>query len=120
MPKHEYSCDCPIIHHEKVESVQKKMLQDPDFAQVTAFFKVLGDNTRLRILWALDQEELCVCDIASVLSMTKSAVSHQLGTLRRANLVRCRREGKTVFYTLADHHVRQILEAGLEHIKEES
>lgn len=118
MSKNTYSCDCHIVHGEAVESVQKNMLSDPEYERVTGFFKVLGDLTRLRIIWALDQHELCVCDIANILGMTKSAVSHQLGTLRRANLVKCRRDGKTVFYSLADDHVRQMLEAGLEHIHE--
>lgn len=116
MPKNEFSCDCGIIHHEVVDAVLAGMPAQEVFDQVSFFFKVLGDGTRTRILWLLEQHEMCVCDLANVLSMTKSAVSHQLGTLRRANLVKCRREGKTVYYTLADGHVRQMLEGGFEHV----
>ena len=82
------------------------------------FFKVLGDSTRARIMWALDESEMCVCDLAVLLNMTKSAISHQLRSLRQANLVKYRREGKVVFYSLADDHVKQIFEKGLEHICE--
>ena len=84
--------------------------------RVTTFFKVIGDNTRFRILWALNQNEMCVCDIANLLSMTKSAISHQLSVLRKANLVSFRREGKTVYYSLADEHVKNMLDAGVSHI----
>ncbi len=116
MSKNAFYCDCNVVHKEAVEAVQQKMLTTAEYERATGFFKILGDVTRLRIIWALDQQELCVCDIANILEMTKSAVSHQLGSLRRANLVKCRREGKTVFYALADDHVRQMLKAGLEHI----
>ena len=118
MSKSAFSCDCNIVHHDAVRAVTEKMLSDADYAQVTTFFKVLGDPTRMRIIWALEQHELCVCDIANILNMTKSAVSHQLSTLRGAKLVKYRRDGKTVYYSLADHHVRQMLDAGLEHIYE--
>lgn len=115
MGKNAFSCDCNIVHHDAVEAVREKMLTDEVYAQVSTFFKVLGDPTRMRIIWALDQTELCVCDIANILSMTKSAVSHQLGTLRNARLVKCRRDGKTVYYSLDDDHVKRMLEAGLKH-----
>lgn len=115
MAKNAFSCDCNVVHHQTVDAVREKMLSDTVYTQVTTFFKVLGDPTRLRIIWALDQAELCVCDIANILSMTKSAVSHQLATLRKARLVKCRKDGKTVFYSLDDHHVKQMVEAGLEH-----
>ena len=82
------------------------------------FFKMFADPTRGKILWALDQSELCVCDLGEVLGMSKSAVSHQLGTLRKAHLVKFRREGKNVFYSLKDEHVKSILEVGMEHIQE--
>ena len=82
------------------------------------FFKMFADPTRAKILWALDQSELCVCDLGEVLGMSKSAVSHQLGTLRKAHLVKFRREGKNVFYSLKDEHVKSILEVGMEHIQE--
>ena len=82
------------------------------------FFKVLGDSTRLGILFAIDREDMCVCDIAELLGMTKSAVSHQLKVLRQNDLVKYRREGKNVIYTLADDHVRDIIECALAHINE--
>jgi ArsR family transcriptional regulator len=116
MPKNEFVCDCAVIHEPAVAAVRGAMLPQDTYDTVAGFFKVLGDGTRIRIIWALDTRELCVCDLANVLGMTVSAVSHQLGTLRAAKLVKCRREGKTVFYSLADAHVRGMLHAGLEHV----
>ncbi len=115
MAKNTFSCDCNVVHHDTVKAVREKMLIDEVYAQVTTFFKVLGDPTRMRIIWALDQGELCVCDIANILGMTKSAVSHQLGTLRNARLVKCRKDGKSVYYSLDDDHVKQMIKAGIEH-----
>lgn len=115
MTKSVFVCDCNVVHEDAVERVRKGMLADAVYAQAATFFKVLGDPTRMRILWALDLRELCVCDLANVLGMTKSAVSHQLSTLRNARLVKCRRDGKSVYYSLDDDHVRQMLEAGLHH-----
>ncbi len=94
------------------------MPEDNDLYDLSDFFKVLGDSTRSKIIWALDEHEMCVCDLAVLLGMTKSAISHQLRSLREANLVINRREGKNVFYSLADDHVKQIFEKGLEHIRE--
>lgn len=116
MSKSPYSCDCTIIHHEAVETVRQALPEAEILDAVASFFKVLGDPTRVRIMWALERRELCVCDLANVLDMTKSAVSHQLGTLRRARLVKCRREGKTVFYSLDDGHVKGMLDAGFDHV----
>lgn len=93
MSKNEFSCDCNIIHHDIVAKVSEKMLPEDKFTAVSVFFKVLGDKTRMKIAWALSQNEMCVCDLANVLDMTKSAVSHQLSTLRNAHLVKFRREG---------------------------
>lgn len=118
MAKSEFSCDCTVIHHDAVESVLRDMPEQDSFDRVSLFFKVLGDGTRIKIIWALNRRELCVCDVANVLGMTKSAVSHQLGILRRANLVKCRRDGKTVFYSLEDDHVKGMLVSGFEHIHE--
>lgn len=117
MAKNQYICDCSIVHHETVEQVRREMPQKDMCDRVCAFFKALGDPTRMQILWALDLAELCVCDIANILGMTKSAVSHQLSTLRAARLVKCRKEGKSVYYSLDDDHVRQMLEAGIHHTK---
>lgn len=118
MSRNKFTCDCSIVHHESVDKVRANMLAGESFDRVSTFFKILGDSTRIRIIWSLDQNELCVCDIANILSMTKSAVSHQLSTLRNANLVKCRRDGKTVYYSLADEHVKHMLESGLEHVHE--
>ena len=85
--------------------------------ELSEFFKILGDTTRVRILYALDKNEMCVCDIANVLGMSKSSISHQLGTLRRSGIVKCRKQGKEVFYMLDDEHVREVFEIGAEHIK---
>ena len=94
------------------------MPEDNELYDLSDFFKVLGDSTRSKIIWALDEHELCVCDLAVLLGMTKSAISHQLRALREANLVVNRRDGKNVFYSLADDHIKQIFEKGLEHIRE--
>ncbi len=118
MSKNEFTCDCCVVHQEAVDEANKNMLSQETFDNLSAFFKAISDSTRTRILWALDKNELCVCDLANILSMTKSAVSHQLSTLRKANLVKCRKDGKTVYYSLADNHVKEMLETGLEHISE--
>lgn len=118
MAKEEIFCDCDVIHAEVVEEVKKKMPKEDDLYDLSDFFKVLGDSTRVKIIWALDEKEMCVCDIAVLLNMTKSAISHQLKTLKQANLVKFRREGKVVYYSLKDDHVKDIFEKGMEHIKE--
>lgn len=110
--------DCNVVHEEIVNLVRKDMPEEPIFFDLADLFSIFGDSTRVRILWALDIHDMCVCDIAILLNLTKSAVSHQLRILRQANLVRPRREGKVVFYTLADEHVRIIFEKGMEHIYE--
>lgn len=111
-------CDCEVIHKDLVDEVKDKMPQEDVLYDLSDFFKVFGDSTRIKIMWALDESEMCVCDLAVLLNMTKSAISHQLKSLRQANLVKHRKEGKVVFYSLADEHVRAILEMGLEHICE--
>ncbi|MDD2648220.1 MAG: metalloregulator ArsR/SmtB family transcription factor [Eubacteriales bacterium] len=118
MSRNEFICDCTAVHTDVVDTVMERFKSNPALDRLTAFFKVMGDPTRVKILWALDQHEMCVCDIANVLSMTKSAVSHQLSTLRASALVRCRRDNKTVYYSLSDEHVQQILERALEHVSE--
>lgn len=111
-------CDCDVIHAELVEEVMKHMPADEQLYDLADFFKVFGDSTRIKLLWALDREEMCVCDLAVLLNMTKSAISHQLKTLRQEKLVKYRREGKNVLYSLEDEHVKMILEIGMEHLKE--
>lgn len=109
-------CDCNIIHHGSVELVREKMLDNEHFTKLSDVYKLIGDGTRLKILWALDIAELCVCDLSAILNMTKSAVSHQLKVLRTANLIKSRRDGKNVFYTLSDMHVKEMIEVAIEHI----
>lgn len=111
-------CDCEVIHADVVERVRSKMPDEDELYDLSDFFKVLGDSTRSRIIWALDESEMCVCDLAVLLNMTKSAISHQLRSLKQANLVKYRKAGKVVFYSLSDEHVKDIFEKGLEHIRE--
>lgn len=111
-------CDCEVIHSEVVDEVHQIMPEEEVLYDLADFFKVFGDSTRIKILWALDRHEMCVCDLAVLLNMTKSAISHQLKTLRQEKLVKYRKDGKVVYYTLLDEHVKNILEIGLEHIGE--
>lgn len=120
MNKKDIVCDCGVIHSESVEEVRKQMPREEQLYELADFFKVLGDSTRVKIMWALDMHELCVCDLAVLLNMTKSAISHQLRALREARLVKFRKDGKVVYYSLADHHVKQVFEMGYQHINEES
>ena len=117
MAKNEFSCDCSVIHKEIVEKTLKNMPEADTFNKLAEFFKILGDTTRIKILYVLDKNEMCVCDIANVLGMTKSSISHQLGTLRRSGIVKCRKEGKEVFYMLDDEHIKEVFEVGFEHIE---
>ncbi len=112
------TCDCDVVHKEVVEKVKNNFPADELLGDLSDFFKVIGDGTRIRILWALDESEMCVCDIANLLNMTKSAVSHQLRALREANLVKFRKVGKEAMYSLSDGHVKEIFEQGLIHIQE--
>lgn len=116
MSKNEFVCDCNIIHKEVVENTLKQMADEDLLNKLAEFFKILGDVTRTKILYALDKNEMCVCDIANVLNMSKSSISHQLGTLRRYGIVKCRKIGKEVFYALDDEHVKEVFEVGIEHI----
>ncbi|NLJ96651.1 MAG: winged helix-turn-helix transcriptional regulator [Clostridiales bacterium] len=111
-------CDCEVIHEEVVNKVREKMPKEETLYDLAELFKVFGDSTRIRILWALDESEMCVCDIASLLNMTQSAISHQLRVLKQAKLVKNRREGKVIYYSLDDDHVRLICDQGMAHIKE--
>lgn len=117
MAKNEFICDCNVIHQEVVENTIKQMANEDMLNKLAEFFKILGDTTRTKILYALDKNEMCVCDIANVLNMSKSSISHQLGTLRRSGIVKCRKIGKEVFYTLDDEHVKEVFEVGMEHIE---
>ena len=117
MSKNEFICDCNVIHKEVVENTLKNMPNEYLFSRLAEFFKILGDITRAKILFALDQNEMCVCDIANVLGMSKSSISHQLGTLRRSGIVKCRKNGKEVYYMIDDDHVSKLFELGIEHIE---
>lgn len=111
-------CEYMHAHPETIEKIKAIMPDDDALIDLAELFKVFGDSTRIKILSALSGGELCVCDISTAVGMTSSAVSHQLKILKNAELVRFRREGKTVFYSLADSHVNTMLEQGLEHINE--
>ncbi len=117
MSKNEFICDCNVIHQDTVEKMAKEMLVDELFYNVSSFYKIIGDTTRMKILYILDKCEMCVCDIANVLSMSKSSISHQLGTLRKNKIVKCRRKGKEVYYMLDDDHVKKVIEIGIKHIE---
>lgn len=110
--------DCTVIHEDVVREVEKKMPQDRQLLELAELFKVFGDHTRVRILWALSNHEMCVCDLAVLLNLTKSAVSHQLRVLKQSRLVRYRKEGRTVYYSPDDDHIRRIFEQGMEHVCE--
>jgi len=111
-------CACEVIHEDVVNRVKAEMPREETLYDLAELFKVFGDSTRIKILWALDEAEMCVCDIAALLNMTQSAISHQLRVLKQAKLVKNRREGKVIYYSLDDDHVKQIFKQGLAHINE--
>ena len=111
-------CESEVIHEDTVNSLRSAFPKDEMIFDLADFYKIFGDTTRVKILYALDKSELCVCDISALLGMSVSAVSHQLRTLRESDLVRTKRDGKVIYYSLADDHVKSILECGLEHISE--
>lgn len=110
-------CDCNVIHENVVENVKSKMLDNEFISEISTFFKILGDNTRVKILFALDYNEMCVCDIANVLNMTKSSISHQLSYLKDLNIVKSKKSGKEVYYSLDDEHVKEVFEVAISHIE---
>ncbi len=116
MTKSNYVCDCNIIHQEVVNECLKGMPDEEVFEKLSILYKLIGDKTRCKILFALDNNEMCVCDLANVLNMTKSSVSHQLALLKDNAIVKNRKEGKEVYYTLDDNHIKELFEIGLEHI----
>ena len=115
---HSEVCEANVIHQDVVAKVRENMQDEDPIYEVAELFKVFGDTTRIRILYGLFEAEMCVCDIAEMLSLTPSAISHQLKLLKQFRLVKSRREGKTVYYSLADDHVRSIIDTGREHIEE--
>lgn len=117
MERKELVCDCNIIHEDAVNIAIKNRPDVKELVNLSELFKILGDLTRIKIIWTLDNNEMCVCDIANVLNMTKSSISHQLAILKNAGIVRYRKSGKEVYYTLDDEHINKLYEIGLEHIE---
>ena len=111
-------CDFYQVHEDVVKAVNERMPDEDKLYDLAEIFKVFGDSTRIKILYVLFESEMCVCDIAQLLGMSQSAISHQLQVLKKSKLVKYRRKGKTVFYSLADSHVRTILGQGMEHVTE--
>ena len=110
--------ECTVLHEDVVNEVKKKIPEDGLIYDLAEFFKVFADSTRMKIIYALMENELCVCDIANIVQTTQSAISHQLRLLKQAKLVKFRKEGKVVYYSLDDDHISQIVKKGREHIEE--
>ena len=111
-------CKTIFVHEDKIKRIREKLAKDDVLIELAEFFKIFGDSTRIKILSALLLEELCVCDLSVIVGASQSAVSHQLRILRQAKLVKFRKEGKTVFYSLDDEHIAKIVDMGLAHIQE--
>lgn len=111
-------CEDVEIHQDRLKIVSDQMPEEEELYDLAELFKVFGDSTRIRILYVLFEAEVCVCDLAKALNMTQSAISHQLRILKQKKLVKNRREGKSIFYSLADDHVRTIIDQGREHVEE--
>ena len=118
MGKIEVCCDCGAIHEDTIDRVRHDIVPEDQRISMSKLFKVFGDSTRINILSALNCHEMCVCDLAVLFNMTKSAISHQLKVLRDNNLVKFEKKGKHAYYSLADDHVKEILDVALEHINE--
>ncbi|RQD74784.1 MAG: transcriptional regulator [Candidatus Syntrophonatronum acetioxidans] len=116
--KDNITCDETLIHEEIIARARQKIPPEETLYDLAELFKVFGDSTRIKIIWALFQEEMCVCDIACLLNMTQSAISHQLRVLKHSRLVKNRRDGKNIFYSLDDKHIEEIFNQGLKHINE--
>ena len=116
--KENMCCDTVEVHDELLQIVNETMPEETELYDLAELFKVFGDSTRIRILFVLFEAEVCVCDLAQVLNMSQSAISHQLRILKQSKLVKSRRDGKSIFYSLADDHVRAIIAQGREHIEE--
>lgn len=112
------SCSCNIIHKDVVDEVKNKLPEEEILYDLAELFKVFGDSTRIKIICALFESEMCVCDLSALLNISQSAISHQLRVLKSARLVKFRRAGKVIYYSLDDEHIKQIFDAGLHHITE--
>ena len=117
MPKNAFTCDCQAVNQDLVRQALEGMPNETVFTGVAEFYKILGDGTRCKLLWVLQGREMCVCDLANVLSMTKSSISHQLSKMRQHGVVKCRREGKEVYYSLNDDHISQIFAITMTHVR---
>ena len=118
LDKEPVCCETVEVHEDLLRIVEQTMPEETELYDLAELFKVFGDSTRIRILFVLSSAEVCVCDLARVLNMTQSAISHQLRILKQNKLVKSRREGKSIFYSLADDHVRTIIDQGREHVEE--
>ncbi len=118
LPQHE-QCSCRCIHQGRIDNAHEHALDPKENEQLAALFKAMGDPNRLRLLWALTGEEMCVCDLARFIGVTESAVSHQLRLLRQLHLVANRREGPVLYYRLDDAHVGELINLALEHLRED-
>ncbi|MFX0548354.1 ArsR/SmtB family transcription factor [Hathewaya histolytica] len=112
-------CKCNVIHEDIVNKVKKEMLDEDTLQDISDLFKVFSDSTRIKIIFILFKSEMCVCDIATLLQMNQSAISHQLRVLKQARLVKYRKEGKSVYYSLDDNHIEDIFHMALDHINED-
>ena len=112
-------CEFLHVHEDVLAEVKEHLPKEDKLYDLADFFKIFADSTRIKILYVLLMHEMCVCDLAGILGVSQSAMSHQLRTLKQMNLVRARRDGKTVFYSLADNHIKDILSQGMEHIEEQ-
>ena len=112
-------CDCSMIHEDIVQQVRRQMPEEEPIYEVADLFKVFGDSTRARIICALSIAELCVCDLSALLDLSQSAVSHQLRTLKQARMVKNRRSGKVVYYSLDDEHIKILFDIAFQHVMEE-
>lgn len=111
-------CDCSVLHLDDVVTARTGMIEEQTLLEIVEFYKALGDKTRIKIINALENGEMCVCDLAYLLNMTKSAISHQLKYLKDMNLIKSRRQGKEIFYSLDDDHIKLVFDISLEHILE--
>lgn len=116
--REDQSCSCRVIHEDILCAVREKMPDEVQLYELADFFKIFGDSTRIGILWALCESEMCVCDLSALLNMKQSAVSHQLKILKQSRIVKNRREGKVVYYSLDDDHIRRVLNLGMQHLME--
>jgi ArsR family transcriptional regulator len=115
---HLETCITEGIHQETVHEVRRRMPEQVDLHELADLFKLFADSTRISILWALSEAEMCVCDLCALLKMKQPAVSHQLKHLKQARVVRARRDGKVIYYSLDDDHIQKLLNLGMEHMNE--